>query len=891
MVRKSVSSGTTFRNSKSTRRAVESAVASRFEQLETRQLFAAHIVGSSTVYSTIQAAVNAASAGATINVDAGTYTEQVTINKQLTLRGAQAGIDARSSSRTGTGESILTGVKVTGGVTWAVKITASNVTLDGFTVQGETVQSTDTSAGVIIAPGVSGTRFLDNIVQNNVAGLYLANNSATNAAVIQFNVFKNNNNAGSNGGRGIYTDGTVSGGNLTNVTIDSNLFQNNRGSSGTTGLESAVAFEAQTAGKQSNFRITNNTFTNNGKSLLFFNTTGVIIEGNTASGAADWYSGSFRFEGNNHNVTIEYNNIINNPGPGVAVDANGVPGDNSGFVVSYNNITGNGTNYSKPLGVVFNQSVYDGTFDARNNWWGNASGPSGDGPGTGNAVYGNAYKANSWNFAPGGAELFSPWSTSANPTTVPSLPAAPTNLAANASATTINLSWTLGSGNPTDVKIERSTDNVTFTQINDISGTSTTYSDSGLASGTKYYYRVRETNVAGDSAYSNVANATTSGMNPNTYLSDLSWVSATTGYGTVMKDLSVGGNPLKINQTTYTKGIGTHAVSNIVYNLAGQYSTFQSDVGVDAEEDGKGTGSVEFIVIGDGKTLFDSGVLTNDQVAHVNVSVAGVKTLTLEALNGVANSIDYDHADWGGAVLTGTVTAPAAPTNLAAAPQSSTQIKLTWDAGPANLLSYQIDRSTDGTNFTNVAIGVSGSASSWIDPATLTANTKYYYRIRAVNAAGTSANSNIANATTFASSVTYLSDLSWVSATAGYGTVQKDKSILGNTLTLGTQTYAKGIGTHAVSQIVYNLGGNYNTFLSDIGVDAEENGKGLGSVDFQVIGDGKVLYDSGVLTNQNAPVSISVNVSGVQTLTLVANNGVAGSIDYDHADWAGARLV
>src|SRR5581483_6918097 len=197
---------------------------------------------------------------------AGTYSEQITINKPLTLRGAKAGIDARS--RGGAGESILTGVNTTNGVTFAVKIAASNVTLDGFKVQGQTTKATDASAGVIISAGVSGTRFVDNILQNNVAGLYLANNSATNACVIQYNVFKNNNNAGTNGGRGIYTDGSLTGGNLTNVTIDSNLFQNNRGGSGTTGLESAVAFEAQTAGKQSNFRITNNTFTNNGKSLL-----------------------------------------------------------------------------------------------------------------------------------------------------------------------------------------------------------------------------------------------------------------------------------------------------------------------------------------------------------------------------------------------------------------------------------------------------------------------------------------------------------------------------------------------------------------------------------------------------------------------------------------------
>src|SRR5690242_16854289 len=75
------------------------------ELLENRAYMAAHIVGSSTNYSTIQAAVNAAAAGNTITVDAGTYNETVTINKTLTFKGAKAGIDARTRA-TG-GETIL----------------------------------------------------------------------------------------------------------------------------------------------------------------------------------------------------------------------------------------------------------------------------------------------------------------------------------------------------------------------------------------------------------------------------------------------------------------------------------------------------------------------------------------------------------------------------------------------------------------------------------------------------------------------------------------------------------------------------------------------------------------------------------------------------------------
>ena len=135
-----------------------------------------------------------------------------------------------------------------------------------------------------------------------------------------------------------------------------------------------------------------------------------------------------------------------------------------------------------------------------------------------------------------------------------------------------------------------------------------------------------------------------------------------------------------------------------------------------------------------------------------------------------------------------------------------------------------------------------------------------------------------------------MSNLTAISSTVGYGTIQMNKSILGNPLTLDAVVYASGIGTHAASTISYNIAGKYTNFLSTVGIDQEEDGKGNGYVDFQVFGDGVLLFDSGVLTNDQI-ANIDVSVVGVQTLTLVANNGVANDIDYDHADWANAELV
>jgi len=106
----------------------------------------------------------------------------------------------------------------------------------------------------------------------------------------------------------------------------------------------------------------------------------------------------------------------------------------------------------------------------------------------------------------------SPYSNTASATTQspPPPPTAPTNLAATAaSSSEIDLSWTNTSTSQTGVKVERSTDNVSFTQIAVAGATAVSYPDIGLSASTTYYYRVRATNASGDSPYSNTASATT----------------------------------------------------------------------------------------------------------------------------------------------------------------------------------------------------------------------------------------------------------------------------------------------------------------------------------------------------------------------------------------------
>jgi hypothetical protein len=88
------------------RRRSRYRAALRIEHLEGRFVPAVLDMNTHLSYATIQEAVNAANPGDTVLADAGTYSESVTINKALTLEGAQHGVDARDG-RPGAPESTL----------------------------------------------------------------------------------------------------------------------------------------------------------------------------------------------------------------------------------------------------------------------------------------------------------------------------------------------------------------------------------------------------------------------------------------------------------------------------------------------------------------------------------------------------------------------------------------------------------------------------------------------------------------------------------------------------------------------------------------------------------------------------------------------------------------
>jgi alpha-galactosidase len=135
----------------------------------------------------------------------------------------------------------------------------------------------------------------------------------------------------------------------------------------------------------------------------------------------------------------------------------------------------------------------------------------------------------------------------------------------------------------------------------------------------------------------------------------------------------------------------------------------------------------------------------------------------------------------------------------------------------------------------------------------------------------------------------WLDKLDLRQATQGWGTPHANQSVGGNPLKIAGQVYDHGFGTHAESTLNVVLNSGAQMFTASVGVDDEVNGSAAASVEFNVIGDGRRLWTSGVMHAGDAAKHCEVSLSGVTMLTLQVGDAGDGN-DNDHADWADAKF-
>jgi subtilisin family serine protease len=281
------------------------------------------------------------------------------------------------------------------------------------------------------------------------------------------------------------------------------------------------------------------------------------------------------------------------------------------------------------------------------------------------------------------------------PTPVPGLDA-PTNLTATpVSSNRINLAWTDNATAETGYRIERSTDGVSFAQIATLPANNTSYPSQNLPAATTFHYRVRASGAGIQSAYSNVAMATT--------------------------------QPAPATPTNLT----ATAVSSSRINLAWTDNA-TNEIGFKIERSFDGASFTQVGVVAANVQSF----------SHLNLAASTTHFYRVRAWDGP------NHSPFSGITSATTHAPPAAPSNLASTAVSSSQINLTWRDNATNEAGFKLERSTDGVNFTltntlpknGIKFSVTGLA-----PATT-----YHFRLRAYDGPNHSAFSNVAFATTTA---------------------------------------------------------------------------------------------------------------------------------------------
>ena len=121
-----------------------------------------------------------------------------------------------------------------------------------------------------------------------------------------------------------------------------------------------------------------------------------------------------------------------------------------------------------------------------------------------------------------------------------------------------------------------------------------------------------------------------------------------------------------------------------------------------------------------------------------------------------------------------------------------------------------------------------------------------------------------------------------------WGDPQRNKSVDGHVLSIGGETFEHGLGTHANSTLYISLNSAAKGFSASVGVDGEITNPSA-SINFIVLGDGKLLWQSGVMRAGEAAKRFDVELSGIKTLALKVGDADDG-ISYDHADWANAKF-
>jgi hypothetical protein len=294
----------------------------------------------------IQDAIDVAAAGASVDVAAGSFTENLSIGKSVTLEGAQVGIAVSGRTAGDSSESTIAGTHT---------ITGSTVIIDGFTLSDP-----DAGSGNVLVGLDSSSGAIDQItLKNNFMelgsgdiGIDLGGYSTTNDAITNITIedsdFGGPVDKVSNPMRiGSWFTADY------DVEVDNITFQRNVVDSGSIPIQ----LEGESL---ANITISENTFTN---------TDGTVYVWSNANPGVPVELSNFDYSNNDVDSSNTY-------GVGIGVGNNLDNDDLDTGTISITNNSFDNVPGGYGIGAVsVVSSGFTGTIDATANWWGDTSGP------------------------------------------------------------------------------------------------------------------------------------------------------------------------------------------------------------------------------------------------------------------------------------------------------------------------------------------------------------------------------------------------------------------------------------------------------------------------------------------------------------------------------------
>jgi alpha-galactosidase len=137
------------------------------------------------------------------------------------------------------------------------------------------------------------------------------------------------------------------------------------------------------------------------------------------------------------------------------------------------------------------------------------------------------------------------------------------------------------------------------------------------------------------------------------------------------------------------------------------------------------------------------------------------------------------------------------------------------------------------------------------------------------------------------SGLVWLDSLSMQSFSEGIRPVKERRNYQNDSMKIAGRYFDRGVGLQSVSVIPLQLDGRGLRFRAMVGADDMGNH----SLHFYVLGDGKILYETGPMRVGDPARSVDVDLRGVRRMGLLVTDTVGGIANKrTYANWAEARL-